>query len=277
MITPIVSITNLCHEYEENVPAIYDITLDIPANALLAIIGHNGAGKTTLVKHLNGLLRPSRGQVIVAGLDTRTTAVAKMARHVGYVFQNPDHQIFCATVREEIGFGLRNLGTKPEENKRRVDQALSDFNLTPYAQVPPAMLGFGLRRKVSLAAVLIMEPDILVLDEPTIGLDAVSTTEVFSHISRLHHAGHTIILVTHDMRLVAQYASLCLVLKAGRVLAFGPTRSIFRDFELVKSAGMAVPAITELGKRMQDTGMPGDLLSVQEFTAALADLGRSKL
>ena len=276
MKAPIVRVTNLSHEYEENIPAIYDISLDIPLNALMAIIGHNGAGKTTLVKHLNGLLKPSRGQVMVAGLDTRTTTVARMARHVGYVFQNPDHQIFCPSVREEIGFGLRNLGTEPDEMKRCVDQALYDFNLLPYAQVPPAMLGFGLRRKVSLAAVLVMEPEILVLDEPTIGLDAQSTAEVFNHVARLHQKGHTIILVTHDMRLVAQYTNLCLVLKAGRALAFGPTRSIFSNLELIKSAGMALPAITALGRRMEDVGLPNDLLSVREYIAAFAGLGETE-
>ena len=276
MNAPIVRIINLSHEYEENIPAIFDISLVIPANALMAIIGHNGAGKTTLVKHLNGLLKPSHGQVMVAGLDTRTTTVARMARHVGYVFQNPDHQIFCPSVHEEIGFGLRNLGTEPDEVTRRVDQALCDFNLLPYAQVPPAMLGFGLRRKVSLAAVLVMEPEILVLDEPTIGLDAQSTAEVFNHVSRLHQKGHTVILVTHDMRLVAQYTNLCLVLKAGRALAFGPTRSVYSDPELIKSAGMALPTITALGRRMEDVGLPNDLLSVGEYVAAFANLSESE-
>lgn len=272
----IAQITNLSHEYEENIPAIYDINLDIPANAFIAIIGHNGAGKTTLVKHLNGLLKPSHGQVIVAGLDTRTTTIASLARQVGYVFQNPDHQIFCPTVREEIGFGLRNLGTKPDEMKQRVDQALDDFKLSPYAQVPPAMLGFGLRRKVSLAAVLVMEPSILVLDEPTIGLDAHSTMEVFYHITRLHHKGHTIILVTHDMRLVAQYTNLCLVLRAGRALAYSTTRSIFGNLELIESAGMALPAITDLGRRMEDVGLPSDLLSVHEYISAYTGICESK-
>ncbi|MHB1355442.1 MAG: energy-coupling factor ABC transporter ATP-binding protein [Anaerolineae bacterium] len=272
----IVQITNLSHEYEENIPAIYDINLDIPANALMAIIGHNGAGKTTLVKHLNGLLKPSHGQVVVAGLDTKSTTVASMARHVGYVFQNPDHQIFCPSVREEIEFGLRNLGTETCEVKRRVDQALEVFGLSPYAKVPPAMLGFGLRRKVSLASVLVMEPAILVLDEPTIGLDAHSTMEVFKHITRLHHKGHTIILVTHDMRLVAQYADLCLVLKTGHALAFGPTRSIFGNLELINNAGMALPAITALGRRMEDAGLPRDMLSVREYITAFSGICEPK-
>lgn len=276
MNAPIVRITNLSHEYEENIPAIYDINLAIPVNALMAIIGHNGAGKTTLIKHLNGLLKPTHGTVVVAGLDTRTTTVATMARHIGYVFQNPDHQIFCPSVSEEIGFGLRNLGTEPDEVARRVDQALYDFSLLPYAQVPPAMLGFGLRRKVSLAAVLVMEPEILVLDEPTIGLDAQSTAEVFAHVTRLHQKGHTIILVTHDMRLVAQYASLCLVLKAGRALGFAPTRSIFGNPGLIKSSGMVLPAITALGRRMEDEGLPNDLLSVREYVAAFTGLGETK-
>jgi energy-coupling factor transporter ATP-binding protein EcfA2 len=273
MTTPIVRITELSHEYEEYIPAIYDINLEIPTNALMGIIGHNGAGKTTLVKHLNGLLKPTHGQVMVAGLDTRASTVAAMARHVGYVFQNPDHQIFCPTVREELGFGLRNLGTEPGELKTRVDQALDEFGLSPFAHLPPAMLGFGLRRKVSLAAVLLMEPEVLVLDEPTIGLDAPGTAEVLVHITRLHQKGHTIILVTHDMRLVAQFTNLCLVLKASRALAFGTTRSIFGNPDLIRSAGLALPVITALGRRMEDQGLPGDLLSVREFITSFESVG----
>lgn len=273
---PVVRIQDLSHAYEENLPAIHDITLEIQANTFLGIIGHNGAGKTTLVKHLNGLLKPTSGQVSVFGIDTSKATIATLARQVGYVFQNPDHQVFNATVREEIAFGLKNLRVAPLEASARVAEVLHDFGLTSFAEMPPAMLGYGLRRKVSLAAVLAMQPSLLVLDEPTVGLDARSAEDFFSHVTRLHQNGHTIVLVTHDMRLVARYCSQCLVMSQGHALAMASPHAVFADTELLARACVTQPTITRLAGRLADIGMPGDILSVSEFIAAYHSLESQK-
>lgn len=231
----------------------------------MAIIGPNGSGKTTLVKHFNGLLRPRRGKVFVNGEDTEGRTVGQLARQVGYVFQNPDHQIFCPTVEEEIGFGLRNLGFLDEEVRERISETLRLFRLEEQAQKPPAILGYGLRRKVTLAAVYAMRPQIIVLDEPTTGLDWRSCTELMEMTAALHREGHTVVLISHDMKLVARFSERTLLLNAGQVLAYDTTRSVFKEREALERAFIAPPQITTLSQRMMPYGMRGDSLTVEEF------------
>lgn len=264
----------LTYHYDEEIPALNGITLEILDNAYLAIVGQNGSGKTTLVKHFNGLLKPTTGQVWVYGVDTRTVAVSHLAQTVGYVFQNPDHQIFCASTREEISFGPRNLGLDVGEVNARTDEALETFGLTPYAEVPPAVLGFGLRRKVSIAAVYAMRPRVLILDEPTAGLDWRSASDLMRLAGKLHAQGHTIILVSHDMRIVAEHAPEMLVMHEGRVLAQGPTRSVFQQVEELRRAQITPPQVTQLGQRLAHLGMPEDALTVNELAEAYTRLCR---
>lgn len=257
----------LVYHYEDT-PALNGVDLELPDHTWLAIVGQNGSGKTTLVKHMNGLLRPTAGRVWVYGVDTTTTSVDQLARTVGYVFQNPDHQIFNPTTREEVSFGPRNLGLEAEEVERRTQEALDTFNLTSYAAIPPAVLGFGLRRLVSIAAVYAMRPHVLILDEPTAGLDWRSTVELMGHVGRLHAEGHTIILVTHDMRLVAEYAEQVLIMHEGRILAQGSPREAFQRARELAQAQLRPPQVMQLGQRLAAWGLPSDLLSVREFAAA---------
>ncbi|MHB1295270.1 MAG: energy-coupling factor ABC transporter ATP-binding protein [Anaerolineae bacterium] len=268
--TDAILVEGLTHHYEEGVPALDGVDLAVPAGAFLAIIGRNGSGKTTLVKHFNGLLKPATGRVCVHGLDTRQASVAALARMVGYVFQNPDHQIFCDTVREEIAFGPRNLGLGAAEVAERVRDALAAFDLDAFAGTPPAVLGWGLRRKVSVAAVYAMRPRVLVLDEPTTGLDRRSINGLMEHVSRLNAAGSTIILVTHDMRLVAEYARQVVVMHAGRSLASGAPREVFGEDDALAAAHLAPPQITLLGRRLAAYGIPPDVLTLEEFRCAYA-------
>jgi energy-coupling factor transporter ATP-binding protein EcfA2 len=258
----------LAYHYEPEFPALHGVDLEIADNAYLAIIGQNGSGKTTLVKHFNGLLKPTAGQVWVYGQDTARVTVGQLARTVGYVFQNPDHQIFCASTREEVSFGPRNLGLAADEIRARTDEALQAFDLEPFAAIPPAVLGFGLRRKVSLAAVYAMRPRILILDEPTAGLDGRSARELLRRVDALHATGHTIILVTHDMRIAAERAHELLVMHEGRVLAYGPPREVFARYDDLLRAQIMPPQITQLGRRLAAVGLPDDALSVAEFSAA---------
>jgi len=239
----------------------------------LAIVGQNGSGKTTLVKHLNGLLKPTSGRVRVFGMDTRETTVSELARRVGYVFQNPDHQIFCATTREEIAFGPKNLGLKDDQVRERTDEALERFDLTEYGDTPPAILGFGLRRKVAVASVYAMRPQLLVLDEPTSGLDRRSASDLMSLVDHLHDEGHTIVVVTHDMQLVAQHCPYTLVMHRGRILLQGVTREVLGHKGELLRAQIRLPQIMRLAQQL-GRGIPDDLLTVSEFADAYERLWR---
>ena len=211
------------------------------------------------------MLRPNQGQVLLNGEDIRERPVGLLARTVGYVFQNPDHQIFIPTTREEIAFGPRNLGLDEGEVGRRTEDPLERFGLLPHADRQPAVLGFGLRRKVTVAAVYAMRTSILILDEPTTGLDLKSATELMQLIRESNQQGHTIILITHDMRLVAEYAPRCLVVRDGEILAYDDTRAVFRQAKLLRETDIELPQISELGRRMVPFGLRDDILTVPEF------------
>lgn len=262
---PVIQVRDLWYQYTDDIVALRGVSLDIKDGDFVAVIGQNGSGKTTLVKHFNGLHKPTKGQVIVDGRDVRDLPVGELARTVGYVFQNPDYQIFCATTREEIAFGPRNLGLEGDELEKRVEEALAYFGLTEYAGSPPAVLGFGTRRKISVAAVYSMRPRVFVLDEPTTGLDWKSTMDLMRVIRAMNEMGHTIILVTHDMKLVCEFARSSLVLRDGQVLTYDDTRTVFKHSEILKDTQIEPPQITELAKRMAPFGMPDDVLTVDEF------------
>jgi len=264
-----IEIRNLTHTYEPLHPAIHDVTLALRQGTWVAICGQNGAGKTTLVKHMNGLLKPTSGSVIVNGLDTRQASVAELARHVGLVFQNTDHQIFCATCREEIAFGPRNLGEPKEVIRARTEEALAWFDLEPWADHPPALLSYGQRRLVALASVLAMQPPILILDEPTVGLDAAAAEDLLQRIRELHRQGRTIVLVTHDIALAARYAKEMVVMARGRVLAHDAIRHVLAQPEILQQADLEPPQITQLCQSLAHLGLPRDAVTVEEAAAAI--------
>jgi energy-coupling factor transporter ATP-binding protein EcfA2 len=274
-------VQDLWYSYGGEVTALKGVDLEIEDGDYVAVIGQNGSGKTTLVKHFNGLLKPTQGRVLVKHAtrnarhgtlrDTQSLTVGQLAQTVGYVFQNPDHQIFCATTREELAFGPHNLGLPEAEVKRRVEEALACFDLEQYADRPPAVLGYGLRRKIGVAAVYSMQPHVFILDEPTTGLDWRSTMELMGLIGEMHHNGHTIILVSHDMKLVAGFSQKSLVLRDGKVLVYDDTRTVFRNPEILRNTQIEPPQITVLAKRMASYGMPDDVLSVEEFYAAYCE------
>ncbi len=265
---------DLWYQYTEDIVALKGISLDIKEGDFVAVIGQNGSGKTTLVKHFNGLHKPTRGQVFVDGQDTQSLPVGELARTVGYVFQNPDHQIFSATTHDEITFGPRNLGLEGDELEERTEEALAYFGLTEYAESPPAVLGFGIRRKISIAAVYSMRPRVFVLDEPTTGLDWKSAMGLMRIIQAMNEKGHTIILVTHDMKIVCEFARSSLVLRDGQVLVYDDTRTVFKHSEILKETQIEPPQITELAKKMTPFGMPDDVLTVDEFHATYTNRRR---
>ena len=265
MAEPAIELYRCSYHYNADIPALREVSCTIPAGTWAALIGQNGSGKTTLAKLCNGLLRPDEGGVRILGQDIAGQPVSKIARSVGYLFQNPDHQIFAPNVREELAFGPRNLGFPPAEVKKRLEEALALFNLESCADQPPAMLGYGLRRQVTVASLFAMRPPILILDEPTTGLDWGVTQALLDRLVELHQAGHTVLLITHDMRLVAERAEWVLVLHQGRLLAEGPPRQLFTRLEMLASASLSPPPITRLAQRLCPLGMQGDSLTVEEF------------
>ena len=269
-----VDVAGLWFWYEGGPPVLGGLDLRVPAGQLLALVGANGSGKTTLVKHLNGLLRARRGLVRVAGLDTARHSVGEMARQVGFLFQHPEHQIFSATVEQEVAFGPRNLGLPAAEVRERVAAALARFELEPAAGRPPAILGYGLRRKVTLASLAAMDPPLLVLDEPTVGLDAHGHREMLDWVAELHGRGRTIVLVTHDMALVARCAERIVVLHEGQIIGDGPPGVVFHDEELLARASLAPPPVVALARALRAAGFRGDGLTVEAFCDEYAALAR---
>ncbi len=265
---PQIVVRDLAHVYPDGTAALRNINLDIYPGEFIALLGPNGSGKTTLAKHLNGLLKPTHGKVVVEQHDTRTTRIALLARSIGYAFQNPDHQIFAPTVEKEIAFGPRIQDLPASIVAQRVAEALDRFRLIPYADLPPALLGYGQRRQVALAAVLATQPMTLILDEPTGGLDWRSQQEFMEIVADFHALGRTVILITHDMRLVAEYASRAIVLLDGTIAFDGAPAELFGRRDVLDRAGLALPAVTRLAQRLEKHGMTPHVLTLAEFAAA---------
>lgn len=269
---PRIQTSGLSHAYEPGITAIQDISITLEPGAFAALIGQNGSGKTTLVKHFNGLLRPTAGEVLFDGDDIRDRSLGELAALVGYVFQNPDHQIFAATVREEIGAGPRNLGLSEGDVQHRIEDSLARFGLGDVAEQQPAMLGYGLRRKISVAAVYAMRPPVLILDEPTTGLDWHGIEDLMGLVCELHRQGHTILLITHDMRVVTQYAPETILLHGGQLSRFDRTSLVFQDIGALVEMGIRIPPIVKLGGRMIPQGLPSGVITVDGFYRAWTSL-----
>lgn len=275
-----IEVADVTFRYAAGAPDILrGVTLRIDPGEFVALIGQNGAGKTTLAKHFNGLLRPTAGTVRVLGRDTRSSSLADLARTVGYVYQNPDHQIFAQHVRAEVAFGPRNLGLPQAEVDMRVDQALDLVGLRAFADTFAFSLGRGQRQKLAVASVLAMEPPVLIVDEPTTGLDKPGARGILDLLSRWNADRRTIVVITHDMTLVAERVPRTIVVNAGRILADGPTRQVLSDTALLRQAYLRPPQITRVAQRLTRFGIPPDVLTVEELRshigARLAQQGRN--
>jgi energy-coupling factor transport system ATP-binding protein len=229
-----------------DVEALQGIDLCIHEGEFVALLGQNGSGKTTLAKHFNGLLRPSSGCAWVQNKRTTEYSRRELARRVGYVFQNPDHQIFARTVADEVGFGLKMQGEAPQTIERRVAEALEVVGLQGYEQKVPFALTKGERQRVAVASVLAAQPQVIILDEPTTGLDYRHQRNMMEMLKRLNQGGHTIIVITHSMWVAAEYASRAILIKDGRILSDGPTRVIFSDEDRLAEASLSPPSLVRL-------------------------------
>ncbi len=260
-----IKIDNLTYGYDREVPVLKNISLEIHSGECLAIIGQNGAGKTTLAKHLNGLNKPSSGSVAINGQETMSQKVSTLSRTVGYVFQNPDHQIFHDTVGKEVAFGLKNFGIPVAEIEVRVNDALKAVGLAGHNLSYPFSLSKGQRQRVALASVLAMRTEVIVLDEPTTGQDYKESIQIMDMVRDLNKNGHTVIFITHDMSLVAGYADRAVVLCEGEIIGDGTVRSVFARPELLQKSYLSPPQITALAQGLGKHAIPPDVLSVSEM------------
>jgi energy-coupling factor transport system ATP-binding protein len=261
---PLIEVRDLEHRYPNGVVALTGADITIRTGEFIAIIGSNGSGKTTLVKHMNGLLLPTTGAVRVDGRLTTETTVKDLGLQVGYVFQNPDHQIFAETVSEEVAFGPRNHGVAEEEISLRVAEAIEAVGLVGREDEDPFAMTKGERQRVAVASVLATRPQVIVLDEPTTGLDYREQRLMMDLVRRLNAAGHTIICVTHAMWVVAEYAHRVAVMADGRIIADDTTRAIFAREEDLKRANLKPPQVVRVTNRLGRT-----LLTVEEARQAL--------
>ncbi|WP_148570752.1 energy-coupling factor ABC transporter ATP-binding protein [Nocardioides caldifontis] len=236
--TPVLDVRGLAHVYPDGHQALYGVDLHVHRGERVALLGPNGAGKTTLVLHLNGILTASAGSVAVSGLPVTKANLQEVRRRVGVVFQDPDDQLFMPTVRDDVAFGPRNLGVKGEALDRRVHEALEKVGMAEHVDRPPHHLSFGQRRRVAVATVLAMEPEVLVLDEPSSNLDPASRRELAEILRSLDV---TVLMVTHDLPYALELCPRSVVLSDGVVVADGATRDVLSDDALMRSHRLELP------------------------------------
>ena len=271
---PFIQVNNLDFTYPDGTKALENINISINIGEFIALIGQNGSGKTTLSKLLNGLYKPSSGEVIVDGLKSKMTPIVQMVRRVGYVFQNPDHQLFNNNCWDEIAYGPRNIELPEEEVKIRVEEATQVVGLPQvYFEEHPFFLSKGLRQRVAIASILALRPQVIIVDEPTTGQDARQSFEIMDFLKDLNeNHGHTIIIITHDMPIVAQYAHRVILMSEGKILADDETARVFSQPEILAKAFLEPPEITQLAQSVQELGFSPGILTVNEMIKEFENL-----
>lgn len=254
---------------------IENLNLEIKKGSFTAILGHNGSGKSTLAKHFNGILLPEGGKVYVDGMDTSDEKLVYEVRSkAAMVFQNPDNQMVAAMVEDEVAFAPENLGVEPTEIRRRVDECLATVNMTEFAKASPSRLSGGQKQRIAIAAVLAMEPDCIILDEPTAMLDPAGRKEVIKTIKMLNKTkGITVVLITHYMEEATQ-ADRVVVLDKGKALLDDVPKKVFSQVEEIKKTGLDVPQVTELVNQLRAMGvdLPNDIITVEECVEQMLEL-----
>jgi energy-coupling factor transport system ATP-binding protein len=281
---PAIEFDDVRFAYVKDTPVLKGIDLTIDRGEFVTIIGQNGSGKSTTVKHLNGLLEPDSGAVRVydeegTAYDTREHPMRTLAGLVGYVFQNPDDQIFHTSVYEEIAYGLSNIGVPEAEHAERIETVLEAVNLGGRANGNPFNMGRGERQRLAIASILAMRPGVICVDEPTTGQDRQEAASIMEILQSYNDDGHTVITITHDIALAAQYTDRVVVLSDGRVIADGSPAEVFRDEAHLKQTNVRPPQITQLYGALADRGSPpGDdlWLTVEDAYRAVAQLRDTK-
>ncbi len=277
----IIEIEDLHFSYDsdsENEPreeVLKGIDLTVKEGEFVAVLGHNGSGKSTLAKHLNAILLPTKGKVIVDGIDTSDESrIFDLRRRAGMVFQNPDNQIVSSIVEEDVAFALENLGVPYEEMRRRVDEALKSVNMYEYRLHSPAQLSGGQKQRVAIAGIIAMQPKCIIMDEPTAMLDPSGRKEVMATVKRMNREqGITVMLITHYMDEAAQ-SDRVVVIDKGRLIMDDKPEKVFAQVERMKEIGLDVPQVTELADELKEAGMdlPYGILSIDELVDELVPL-----
>lgn len=269
----LIEVKDLSFKYEDEAKklTLKDVNLEVKKGEFVAILGHNGSGKSTLAKLINGQMAPTEGEIRVKGLKTTDEDhLLEIRKTCGMVFQNPDNQIVATIVEEDVAFGPENLGVPMPELRHRVDEALDIVEMSDYKRHSPALLSGGQKQRIAIAGILAMDPDCLLMDEPTAMLDPLGRKEIVDTMLKLNERGRTIVLITHFMD-EAILADRVIVLNEGEIVMQGKPREVFSEFETIKSNGLDVPQVTELAYRLNQDGfdIPKDILSVEEMVEAL--------
>ena len=266
--------------YTAETPILNDVSFTIEDGEFIAFVGTNGAGKSTTMRLINGLLKPTAGQVLIDGTPTTQLKTSELARRVGFLFQNPDRQICCNSVRDELEFGFKAQDALTSEARARVDAIIDEFGFDPDAE--PYLLNRGTRQLLALASIIVMEPPVIVLDEPTTGLDFRECQKVMEIVARLHREGKTIVMVCHDMEVVGDYAQRIVVMTRGELVAQGPTFQLLRNPEVLRRADLVPPQVVAISMELvaQHPELAGTAVAsantLQELTAALQGIAKEK-
>ena len=247
---------NVSFSYPSEVLALNGINLKIDGGSIVAVVGENGAGKTTLVRHINGLLKPSLGKVRVFGKNTRDASIAELSKKLGVVFQNPDNQLFSDTVTNEILFGLKNFHLDTQESKKQLNLALDSFDLRKYEDVSPMLLSGGEKKRLCLAVVLSWNPQVLILDEPTVGQDFFQKERILEMILEQNRSGKTIIIVSHDIEFLWPLQPRVIAMSSGSIIADGGADEVLSNHKVLQNANLIMPQLLELWTRLQLDGYP---------------------
>lgn len=262
---------NITFSYDDGTEALNNVNLKVDKGDIVALLGKNGAGKSTLFLHFNGILRPDNGEIIIDGekLKYDKKSLIKFRQKVGLVFQNPDDQIFAPSVEEDVAFGPLNLKLPMEEVQKRVHEALERVGMVGFEKKAPHHLSGGQKKRVAIAGILAMKPEIMVFDEPTAGLDPKGASKIINLLKELNEQGITIIISTHDVDLVPQYANKVYVLHEGEIIGEGTAKDIFSNKELINKANLELPIIANFFKKIEseseDMSFNGDYpLTIEE-------------
>ncbi|MFF2449114.1 energy-coupling factor ABC transporter ATP-binding protein [Neobacillus sp. NPDC058068] len=263
---PQLQVTDLVYKYpSSNKNILNKVNLTINQGDFIAIIGQNGAGKTTLTKHFNGLHLPIDGKVLINGKNTKQMKTNEIIQLVGYCYQNPDHQLFCRTVYDEVAYGPKNLGFSQQKLKDSVMEALEVTKLAEKKDQYPFTLGRGERQRLAIASVISMGSPILIVDEPTTGLDTKGMEHIMNFLTRWNELGHTIMVVTHDIEMVAKYVPQTIVMAQGEIIANGDTRTVLNNKEVLERTFVKQPQIMRLAHELSAFGIQKDCLTVNEM------------
>jgi len=253
-------VRDIKYSYNNDYQALKGVSLKIEKGEMVALLGKNGAGKSTLFLHLNGIYEPDEGKIFIDGEELKydKKSLLKFRQKVGIVFQNPDDQIFAPTVEEDVAFGPLNLGLSMEEVQDRVEEALERVGMSGFEKTAPHHLSGGQKKRVAIAGILAMKPEIMVLDEPTAGLDPQGVTNLVKLLKELNDEGITIVISTHEVDLVPDYANRVFVLVGGELIAEGTPKDIFSQPDILESANLKIPIVTELFQQIEAEGFDMD-------------------